>query len=127
MNWETDEWDLIENSNALNEDLENKIDSDDEKKDLIQQFVHDIHKRLDEIKSNIPLVIDRIEGNIAVCENRETEEIKNIDINELPENIHEGDVIKQSNGIYELDEQTKLEIQERIKNKIRNLFEETED
>ena len=40
------------------------------------------------------LVVDRIEENIAVCEDRETRVMFNIELSKLPENVKEGDVIK---------------------------------
>ena len=49
-----------------------------------------------------------------------------IDINksELPLNIHEGDVLSVINNTFKIDEEEKRKIQERISNKIANLFEE---
>ena len=38
-------------------------------------------------------IVDRIEENIVVCENIDTKEIIQISINEIPENIKEGNVI----------------------------------
>jgi len=124
MDFENEINDLPEISN---EELDGKlVENLPEKSELIKQFIDDIHQKIEETKSHITLVVDRFEGDIAVCEDRETEEITNIDISELPENVQEGDVLKLNNGKYEIDEQTKLEIEERIKNKIKNLFEETE-
>ena len=48
-------------------------------------------------------IVDRIEENFAVCENLETQEIRNITLNKLPTGIKPGDVIKQENEIYLLD------------------------
>ena len=48
----------------------------------------------------------------------------NIKKSELPEGINEGDVICYNGEEYEIDEEAKKEIEERIKNKIRNIFEE---
>lgn len=119
--------------------------SENEKNNLIQDFLEVITKKLqqkaqlenegqeqpkEEIKENLQqenqqektLVIDRFEGNFAVCENRETLEMENIEISKLPQNIKQGDVIKSKNNQFELDEQSKSEIEERIKNKMKNLF-----
>ncbi len=68
--------------------------------------------------------IDRFEGNLAVCEDRNTREMLNIEKDNLPENVQEGDVLKYKNGKYILDEEIKKEIEERIKNKLINLFED---
>lgn len=126
--------DFVNNNENVSNNSIDKLNNEncnelEERKDFVKQFVNDIHQKFDEMKSHITLVIDRIEGDIAVCENRETEEITNINVSELPEDIHEGDVLKlnENENKYEIDEQTRLEIQERIKSKIRNIFEETED
>ncbi|MBR2588389.1 MAG: DUF3006 domain-containing protein [Bacilli bacterium] len=73
-------------------------------------------------KSKI-LVIDRFEGDLAVCEDRETRKMLNIEVCKLPENVQEGDVIRYKNGEYKLDEEAKHEIEERIRNKLKDLFE----
>lgn len=48
-------------------------------------------------------IIDRIEDNIAICENLETKELIEININELPKNIKDGNIIILENNIYKLD------------------------
>lgn len=96
----------------------------EEKHDLIKDLVDGLQHRIEQEKSKVLLIIDRIEESVAVCENRETEEIINIDISELPEGVREGDAIRCDNNKYEIDEQTRKEIEERIKNKIKNIFEE---
>lgn len=68
------------------------------------------------------LVIDRFEENFAVCENRETLEIENIEIEKLPQNVKEGDIIKFSNNVYEIDTESKEIIENRINEKLNNLF-----
>ncbi len=119
-----DEYEILQENSVEEPVIE---DDNQEKRELVQQFVEEIQKKIDEVKSQITLVIDRFEGDYAVCENRDTEEITNISIAELPENAREGDVLKFENNKYELDEQKRQEIEERIKNKIKNLFEETEE
>lgn len=66
--------------------------------------------------------IDRFEGEFAVCENRETGEIINIDRNALPENIKEGSIIKYENGNFILDHDETAKKQTEIKNMVNNLF-----
>ncbi len=46
--------------------------------------------------------IDRIEENIAVCE-FDNGDIKEVPLNELPENVTEGSVLELKNGKYYLD------------------------
>ena len=48
-------------------------------------------------------IVDRIEDNIAVLENKETNEIINIDISILPTNLKEGNVLRYENNTYILD------------------------
>ena len=48
-------------------------------------------------------IVDRIENNIAVLENKETNEIINIDISILPTNLKEGNVLRYENNTYILD------------------------
>ena len=77
-----------------------------------------------DVDNEIIYVIDRFEGNYAVCENRETGEMKNINIYELPEDIGEGEVLRFKNNEYIKDIDLKEEIEERIKNKANSLFED---
>lgn len=108
--------------------------SHDEKNKYVQSFIAQLFSKLNTNKIienndlkeelNAIYVIDRFEGNYAVCENRETQEMKNINIYELPENIKEGDVLKYENGEYILDIDLKQTIEERIKEKTQNIFED---
>lgn len=108
--------------------------SHDEKNKYVQSFIAQLFSKLNTNKIienndlkeelNAIYVIDRFEGNYAVCENRETQEMKNINIYELPENIKEGDVLKYENGKYILDIDLKQTIEERIKEKTQNIFED---
>lgn len=63
--------------------------------------------------------VDRLEGEFAVCEDRETRKMKNIKIKDLPERVKEGDIIKYENGKYSIDvektEKAKEEIRKRFK------------
>ena len=52
-------------------------------------------------------IVDRIENNIAVLENKETNEIINIDISILPTNLKEGNVLRYENNTYILDKKKK--------------------
>ena len=68
------------------------------------------------------LTIDRFEGNIAVCEDRKTGKMIEVDISLLPENCAEGTVLKYQNGRYEIDNKKQEEISSRIQNKMDNLW-----
>ena len=48
-------------------------------------------------------IIDRIENNIAVLENKDTKEIINTPLNKLPSNLKEGNVLKYENNTYTKD------------------------
>ena len=105
-----------------------------EKNRHIQSFISQLFSKLkpensiDDTISNdeidIVYIIDRFEGNYAVCENRETKEMKNINIYELPEEINEGDVLRYKNNEYVLDTELKNEIEEKIKEKTKDIFED---
>ena len=66
-------------------------------------------------------IIDRIEGNTAVCEDENGNFIE-IDILSLPSNIKEGDCIKFENLKYILDEKYTEERRKNIRNKMNNLW-----
>lgn len=91
----------------------------EEKEKFVQEFLKQIAKKLE--KERI-LVIDRFEGNIAVCEDRETEEMINVEISKLPENIQEGDILRYINNKYEIDEEERAKVEDRINDKLKNLF-----
>lgn len=104
--------------------MENNIENNiftDEKINLVQDFINKIKNKLE--KETI-LVIDRFEGNFAICENQDTQEMISIELEKLPNQAKEGDVLKFINNKYELDYDKKNEIQNRIKEKMKNLFEE---
>lgn len=72
--------------------------------------------------SKIYFSIDRFEDNFAVCENRQTGELINIPISELPENAKEGSILTLENGKYILDIESTKKEQKEIKNLVDNLF-----
>lgn len=72
--------------------------------------------------NNQTFSIDRFEENFAVCENRQTGEMVNIEKSLLPENVKEGSIIKFENGNYVLDIDATSKKQEEIKHMVNNLF-----
>ena len=64
-------------------------------------------------------IVDRIEENIAVLEQKVTKEKKEIDITTLPFSVHEGSLLSLKEGKYILEEENKRkrrkEIEERFK------------
>ena len=99
----------------------NNILAKKEKERFIQEFIKQIFQK---INKEIILVVDRFEGNIAVCEDRETGEMTNIEITKLPEGVLEGDVLNYKNGEYTIDVEKRKEIEDRINNKVKNLFDD---
>lgn len=67
-------------------------------------------------------IIDRFEGDFAVCEN-EHKELFNIPRNIIPANAREGDCLIEQEGIYIIDPKETEDRQTRIKRKMDNLFE----
>lgn len=87
----------------------------------INKFINEIIERLEKMEQE--LVIDRFEGNVAVCEDRKTGEKTEILKENLEKGLKEGDIIKQQKGKYvkasELQEETEKRIQEKM-NKLWN-------
>ena len=66
------------------------------------------------------LVIDRLEGEYAVCEECETKEIINLDRTIFPTGIKSGDLVEFIDGIITILPND--EIEERIKEKMNRLW-----
>lgn len=65
--------------------------------------------------------VDRIEDNIIVLENIQTNEIIKLNIKQLPENIKEKDIIRLENNKYILDNKEKEEREKIIREKLNRL------
>ena len=109
--------------------LKNRIEADKSQNYYIfnsannkNSLIHQQNKQLD--NEETVFVVDRFEGNIAICENRETQEMINVNLDDLPKDAKEGDVLIYKNNCYELDYDKRNEIEERIKEKLRNIFDE---
>jgi len=66
-------------------------------------------------------VIDRIENNIAILENIDSKEIKEIPKSLLPDNVKEGTILKE---IYIIDKEQELTRRKNIQIRFDNLIEE---
>lgn len=66
-------------------------------------------------------IIDRFEGETAVCETQDEETIA-INRADLPDNVREGMVIRRENGTYVADEQETKSRQERIRNLLKRVI-----
>ena len=70
------------------------------------------------------LVVDRIENNIAVCENRKSKKMIEIELSKLPQNVKEGTVLKYKRGKFSIDSEKQKEIEERIQEKMNSIWED---
>ena len=86
----------------------------------VNDFIKELTERLNKMERE--LVIDRFEGEFAVCEDRKTKEIMNINKSELPIDAKEGMILKYENGKYVQDVESQKEVSDRIKNKMDNLW-----
>ena len=86
----------------------------------ISDFINEVIERLEKMEEE--LVIDRFEENIAVCEDRKTGKIIEIPIEKIQENVKEGDVIKQVEGIYKKDIERQEEIETEIEDKMNKIW-----
>lgn len=69
------------------------------------------------------LILDRFEENFAVCEIEDTQEMINLDISLMPPDVMFGDCLDYENEVITINLQRTAETQERIKNKMRSLWE----
>jgi len=99
--------------------IENNL-KNEESKSMINELLGQLSERIKLMETT--WVIDRIEADFAVCENRDTGEIVNIKKVDLPENVRDGTVLKYINGKYELDKEKQEEIQKRIEEKMKKLW-----
>ena len=109
-----------ENSNS-NDLIKNQLSFTDVKHEL-RNLIDLINKRMKTIEEGSIWVVDRFEENFAICENRETKEIRKLNINQLPENLKEGNVLKLQNNKYELDLEEQQNIEKRIAEKMKNIW-----
>lgn len=65
--------------------------------------------------------IDRIENNLAILENIKTKEKKEVELNYLPPNIEEKNIVNISNNIYLLDKEEEILREKLIKDKFDKL------
>jgi len=88
----------------------------------IENFMKEIESRLKNMQEEKEYTIDRFEGDLAVCEDRETKEMINIKRKDLPEDSREGSILKLKNGKFELDLEEEEKVEKRIKEKMDNLW-----
>ena len=86
----------------------------------IGKFINEIEERFNEMEEE--LVIDRYEGDYAICEDRKTGAKKEILKTELQEGLEEGSVIKKENGKYIKAEKEQEIIEKRIEDKMNQIW-----
>ncbi len=86
---------------------------------FIDNFINELKVYL---KKSTPMyTLDRFEGEFAVLENRNTKEMLDIHVSDIPSNAKEGDILKLSNGSYVVDYEETRAVSNRIRNKMDNL------
>lgn len=86
----------------------------------ISNFIKEIEERLEKMEQE--LVIDRFEGNIAICEDNKTGKKVEIDKQNLSKQCREGNIIKEQNGKYVIDQERQKENEDRIKDKMNKIW-----
>lgn len=71
--------------------------------------------------SSTRLIVDRIEGSIAVCE-LDDKSFIDVQFSDLPKETKEGSVLVNKNGSWEIDKEDQKARNERINKKMKNLF-----
>ena len=106
---------MIKNLSEKEENLENTLGHQKEESGIIE-FLHNFIKELGDYLNNMSnmkentFVVDRIENNVAVCENRDTGKMVEIPVEKLPQEIKDGTVITEKNGHYEINKEKQKEI-----------------
>lgn len=69
------------------------------------------------------LIVDRFEGNVAVCE---TPELGHIEIlrEKMPSGVREGDVIQEQDGVYAVLAEETEKRREKMREKLKGLIKE---
>ena len=107
----------------MNLDLFNNLGkniSSNSPNNFLENFINELKNYLDK-NSNPMFTLDRFEGNFAILENRNTKEMTDIPISNIPSNAKEGDILKLSNGSYVVDYEETRTVSDKIREKMDNL------
>ena len=107
----------------MNIDLFNNLGkniSSDSSNNFLENFIHELKNYLNK-NSNPMFTLDRFESDFAVLENRNTKEMTDIPISNIPSNAKEGDILKFSNGSYVVDYEETRMVSDKIREKMDNL------
>lgn len=91
-------------------------------KQKIQDFINEIESRLKIMEDGKDYTVDRFEGDLAVCEDRQTKKVVNISKDKLPKDCKEGTILLCENGKLKIDKEKQKEVEDRIKEKMNNLW-----
>lgn len=105
--------------NGLEKTIENTRISMQKEKNNLSNDEFELAQKLEAIEE---FTIDRFEGNIAVLENRLTGKMLNVEKEKLPKNAKEGNILDKINGKYLLNEEKTLEAKDKIKDKMKKLW-----
>lgn len=86
----------------------------------VTEFQRELTNKLEEMESRF--TIDRFEGDVVVLENRNTGEMLNVNKKDIPQDAKEGTILKLNKDKYEIDVEEQKIIEDRIKNKMKNLW-----
>lgn len=107
--------------NSIDRGLEKNVKNYDNS--FLDNFIDELKNHLrKEILDNNLFVLDRIEGNTAICENMENCEIIEIDKNLIEGSAKEGDVLKFQDDKYLIDVEKSLTRREEINKKAEKLW-----
>lgn len=67
-------------------------------------------------------IVDRIENEIVICENQETKQIENFNLEQFPEGIKDGDVVILKDGKFEKDDEETVDRKEYINELMKKLM-----
>mgnify|MGYP000256926952 FL=1 len=86
----------------------------------VTEFQRELTNKLEEMESRF--TIDRFEGDVVVLENRDTGEMLNVNKKDIPQDAKEGTILKLNKDKYEIDIEEQKIVEDRIKNKMKNLW-----
>lgn len=118
---------MIKNLLDQQKNVENTLENQKDENGIFN-FLHNFIKELGDYLNNMSnikentFVVDRIENNVAVCENRDTGKMVEIPVEKLPQEIKDGTVITEKNGHYEIDKAKQEEIENRIEEKMNDIW-----
>ena len=116
--------DIFENlGDVIKETLENVIEKSktniDTKGTNLSNDEVELAKKLDAIEE---FTVDRFESDFVVLEDRNTGKMLDVKKEDLPRDIKEGDILDKINGKYTVNQEKTLEAKERIKNKMKKIW-----